>query len=223
MGRLRSGLRAGNVMGALALVVALGGGAYAAASSGSQTITVCVHKIGGALYRASKCAQHDSTLSWNMVGPRGPRGLPGKNGRPGINGTTIVARARSTAPLIVSNTVQTDTLTGNTWTQAANELDTIVPDLATIQEPANSDCGASPFGQLTATLKLDGSSVGTLLVTDFGSTQAIITVPFSLASTSVFEPGTATPHTLTFEVSDNCTGAAHFVVQNIKVDVEGAR
>jgi hypothetical protein len=51
MRRIRQVLTTGNVIGALALFVALGGGAYAAIGAGTQTITVCVHKKGGGLYK----------------------------------------------------------------------------------------------------------------------------------------------------------------------------
>jgi hypothetical protein len=60
-----------------ALVIAASGGAYAAVKSSSQTIMVCVHRKGGGLYSARKCAQHDGRLSWNktgLTGARGPRG-----------------------------------------------------------------------------------------------------------------------------------------------------
>ena len=69
-------------LGILALVVAGAGGAYAA-NSGGGTITACVHKTGGGLYRARHCARHDGKLSWN-ADPRvagshdglGRRGVP---------------------------------------------------------------------------------------------------------------------------------------------------
>ncbi len=60
----------------LALVVAGEGGAYAA-NSGGGTITACVHKTGGGLYRARHCARHDGKLSWNARGPKGNTGSPG--------------------------------------------------------------------------------------------------------------------------------------------------
>lgn len=66
------------IVGATALAtVAAGGIAYAATTSSSNTITVCVHHRGGGLYRARTCAAHDSQLSWNRRGPRGPRGSKG--------------------------------------------------------------------------------------------------------------------------------------------------
>jgi hypothetical protein len=39
-----------------------------------------VSHTGGTLYKAKKCAKHDTRLSWNKVGPQGP---PGANGAPG--------------------------------------------------------------------------------------------------------------------------------------------
>src|SRR5690348_17232573 len=62
-------------MGIAALGIAVGGVAYAAGGSG--TITVCVHKSGGGLYKAKKCKRHDKTLSWNKQGVAGRPGAPG--------------------------------------------------------------------------------------------------------------------------------------------------
>jgi hypothetical protein len=62
---------------ALALVVIAGGVTYAATSAPPATITVCVHHSGGGLYKAAKCAAHDSSLTWNVKGPAGPQGAPG--------------------------------------------------------------------------------------------------------------------------------------------------
>src|SRR2546421_260859 len=72
------------VLGIIALVVAAGGGAYAATSGGGR-ITVCVHKNGGGLYQAKKCAKHDRKLSW---GASGRRGATGRQGPIGVQGAT---------------------------------------------------------------------------------------------------------------------------------------
>jgi hypothetical protein len=74
-------------IGALALVVAAAGGAWAASGGGSGKITVCVSKNGGALYQAKKCQKKDKKLSWNAQGAQGPAGPAGKNGTDGKNGT----------------------------------------------------------------------------------------------------------------------------------------
>ena len=65
MGRLS---RFGLVLGAAGLLI-VGGSAYALGSSGGGRITVCVRHNGGALYKARKCAKHDTKLTWNKQGP----------------------------------------------------------------------------------------------------------------------------------------------------------
>jgi hypothetical protein len=73
------------------IAVLIGGGAYALAdgsSSGSGTITACVHKHGGALYVARKCGKGDKKLSWNQVGPAGAHGAAGPTGAQGPTGAS---------------------------------------------------------------------------------------------------------------------------------------
>jgi hypothetical protein len=73
------------VVGLVALL-AVGGGAYALASSNNVAITVCVSHKGGTLYRAKRCARQDKQLSWNKQGPTGPQGKQGIQGPQGIQG-----------------------------------------------------------------------------------------------------------------------------------------
>jgi hypothetical protein len=58
-------------VGVLALLAA--GGGYALAAS-SGTIHACANKRNGALRVASHCKRSEGSLSWNKVGPAGPRG-----------------------------------------------------------------------------------------------------------------------------------------------------
>ncbi len=83
------------VLGTIALVVAAAGGAYAATSGGGK-ISVCVSKSGGGLYKANHCAAGDSKLSWNVTGPRGPRGRTGPAGS--TTGTGPAGPAGPTGP-----------------------------------------------------------------------------------------------------------------------------
>ena len=69
---------------AAGLIAVAAGIAYGAGVS--SQISVCVHRNGGALYKAKKCAKHDSKLTWNTVGPSGTRGLTGAAGGPGTSG-----------------------------------------------------------------------------------------------------------------------------------------
>src|SRR6185312_2150602 len=72
-------------LGAVALLLG-GGTAYALASSTGATIAVCVKHDGGTLYRAKKCAKHDSRLSWNKQGAPGATGATGAQGPKGDTG-----------------------------------------------------------------------------------------------------------------------------------------
>jgi hypothetical protein len=94
-------------LSAVALICAVGGGAYAASRS-SGKITVCVSHAGGGLYKAKKCAKHDGSLSWNQAGIQGIQGKPGLQGPPGPGAKLISASA-------VTGTTTTGTIAG-TWT-----------------------------------------------------------------------------------------------------------
>ncbi len=67
-------------------VLALAASAGLTLASGSGTIKVCVAHHGGGLYKASHCARHDHSLSWNAQGPAGRNGSTGSNGTNGTNG-----------------------------------------------------------------------------------------------------------------------------------------
>jgi len=99
------------VFGVVALGIAAVGGAYAA-NGGGAAIRVCVHHKGGALYKAKKCAKHDSALRWNVQGvqgPAGPQGLPGAQSAPGANGTAVAfAHVFSNGTLDTTNSKNVD-------------------------------------------------------------------------------------------------------------------
>jgi hypothetical protein len=70
----------------VAVVMLLAGGGYALASA-SNSITLCVAKHGGAVYKARKCKKHDSKLTFSKQGPQGKTGAKGATGSPGTPGT----------------------------------------------------------------------------------------------------------------------------------------
>jgi hypothetical protein len=72
--------------GAAVAALIAGGGTYALAGQGSSTLSACVHRHGGALYEAKKCAKHDRRLTWSIAGPEGPAGPAGSSGPAGANG-----------------------------------------------------------------------------------------------------------------------------------------
>ena len=74
-------------LGMVAVILAAGGGAYAATSGGrTRTITACINHNTGAFYRAKSCARHDKRLSWNARGPAGQVGATGLQGTQGARG-----------------------------------------------------------------------------------------------------------------------------------------
>jgi hypothetical protein len=106
-----------------ALVLAASGGAYGAGAGSSAAITACVHHGGGGLYLARKCARRDKRLTWNEIGPTGPRGLPGPQGLQGLQGLQGVqgppasdmwVRADETGHVIASSGVTASNVRGGT-------------------------------------------------------------------------------------------------------------
>lgn len=74
-------------LGIVAVILAAGGGAYAATSGGrTHTITACIDHNTGGFYRAHSCARHDKSLSWNARGPAGQKGATGLQGPKGDTG-----------------------------------------------------------------------------------------------------------------------------------------
>ena len=83
------------------LAAAAAGGAYAATRLSSNVIRACVHRAGGGVYLARRCAPRDRRLTWNVTGPagvpgpagaQGPPGVPGPAGAPGAPAATLFAQ-----------------------------------------------------------------------------------------------------------------------------------
>src|SRR3954471_15703081 len=78
------------VVSTVALCLAAGGGAYAAASSGAGGVHGCYRVGGGSTLRVvparSKCARAERSVALDRVGPPGPRGLAGERGVAGPAG-----------------------------------------------------------------------------------------------------------------------------------------
>jgi hypothetical protein len=73
------------LVGVITLLIA--GGGYALASGG-DSITVCVKKHSGTVYKARKCDKHDAKLTIQKTGPAGPTGTAGQTGPTGPAGQT---------------------------------------------------------------------------------------------------------------------------------------
>jgi hypothetical protein len=88
----------GTAFGFAALVIALGGVAFAAIPDSNGTIHACFQKNGGAVRvveSAAECRSAEQALAWNQRGPQGATGATGPQGIPGSGaGGSDVAYAR---------------------------------------------------------------------------------------------------------------------------------
>jgi hypothetical protein len=133
---------------------------------------------------------------------------------------SVVARARFAGPISLTEEAQPVTLTGNTWTQGAEEVDEIVGDVTTTSAP--------PCGTLSLQLSffLDGiPTSGEVLLShsqELGTFRSKISWPEKLAPLLVLdEPGASTKHTLTAEARE--TSCSAMTLDSIRLDVIGAR
>src|ERR1700744_432216 len=91
-GWMRGRLTFSNVVASIALVLAMGGGAYAATGGiGSRgLIHGCYAKSDGALRlvaAGARCGRHQRAIAFDRIGPRGAAGPRGATGPPGATGT----------------------------------------------------------------------------------------------------------------------------------------
>jgi len=135
----------------------------------------------------------------------------------------VVARVRSTESVVTTSkpTEITVPVSGATWTQGAEELQTYGASV-TFMVPSIAECPTNEtVGEARATIYLDGHLVlqpGAISHSE-QTTQTVQTPSLSL----LWEPGTTTTHTLVVKAHDNCTGAHHFTVNAVSIDVMGAR
>jgi hypothetical protein len=77
------------LVAAVAVVVAIGGIAYAAIPSSNGTIQGCYQKANGSLRvveSATECKKNEQAISWNQKGQPGPPGAQGEAGPRGASG-----------------------------------------------------------------------------------------------------------------------------------------
>ena len=89
-GILRHRPSPGTAIGLVALIVALGGVAYATIPDSSGTIHGCFNNVNGNLRvveSASDCRNNETAIDWNQQGPPGPPGG-------GLGGATVLSDAR---------------------------------------------------------------------------------------------------------------------------------
>ena len=159
------------LVGVITLLIA--GGGYALAR-GSNSLTVCVKKNGGRLYKARKCSKHDAKLTLQntgktgpagQTGPAGPAGQTGPAGPAGPTGVVTIGSwpgcihtipARSTAFVFAGPTTTLKTNATQTITASGVAALGISEELATGEEFNVSICRQPAAGG--AITVLDGNN-----------------------------------------------------------------
>ena len=98
----------------VALVLAAAGGAYAAGSASSKTISACQQRHGGVLYVAKHCTRGDRRVRWNITGPTGSQGAQGSAGTAGTPGATGAPATKYFAQIHSDGTVNTSSVPATT-------------------------------------------------------------------------------------------------------------
>jgi hypothetical protein len=227
---IRAHMRA-NIIGYLALFVALGGSSYAVVGLKPKSVTSAALATRAVTH--AKLARN-SVTSLNVApgslrgsdfkpgnlgasglkGPKGDTGAAGAAGPQGLpGGAAVGARPRFSGSVSAPKGASTSIpLTGNTWTQVANELDLLTGSM-TVQIP--SSCTGS-FGNALV-LNVDGNAT-TFAVAPTAPASGTVTLPFNVGTLT--ESSQATPHTVTASLANSCTkDGENFTVSDVKLDV----
>ena len=152
------------VVAAGIVVLLVAGGGYALASSGG-TITVCVHKRSGGLYRARRCARRDGKLSWNI---QGPRGVPGAQGPKGATGAAGPVTGTLPSGVTLKGTFDINQ-PGATAGAAASTSISFGLQLASAPTVHYIKSGAAPPAGCTGTVGNPGAAAGNLCIFETAS------------------------------------------------------
>jgi hypothetical protein len=103
-------------------------------------------------------------------------------------------------------------LSGNTWTQAADELDLVT---GTMNAQIPSSCTGS-FGN-SLVISVDGTPT-TFAAAPTAPASGTVTIPFNVGT--LIEPGQSASHTVTAAFANSCTkDGENFTINNVKLDV----
>jgi hypothetical protein len=226
-----------------ALVVALGGAAFAAIPDGSGKIHGCYAKGNGNLRvveSSSDCRASERAIEWNQQGP------PGSSHR-------IVARARSEGPVTSISIPElfiggddpgiNIPLSGSEWAQQPLEIDKLYGEI-TYRKPFSGYCAGPDSegphtGNLVVSVGVDGTYDAAAISNQVtrpdsappADAPGTYTVEFNVDQPPLdgldylpfFESGPPKQHAIAAKAADNCTDGKHFVVESVKVDVVGFR
>jgi hypothetical protein len=248
--RRSAGLGSGRVAVALsasALVVALLG-VIPVSSAGSSAVELAKGTINGSPAANQKLIRGPRGPR-GRTGARGPQGIPGAQGERGPQGvqgpqgdrgsagergaqgergaagTAIAARVRSTREAVTSDPQQATVwpLTGNIWTQRANETNLLLGEIE-VRNP--SACEQDQYGAYAyLNVLIDGEFVGSAYLGFFegsaGRTQRIGLSFYPLAG--LMAPDSDQAHIVTARVYDTCKGVdQNFTFKSLRLDVVSA-
>jgi hypothetical protein len=212
----------------LALLVTLGGTGYAVLGpDATGPLSACADKRTGKLRliearqscrKATRRNAGETAVGWNLPGasgPAGPAGTAGATGESGRDGAgwRVVLRARGGSGTTMSGSEQDVPVTPNRWTQATGDVERVVGEL---RYHVGSNCAGFPLPAIFGDIRIDGKSVSFVLDLDADGRESFTGV--------LTDPATAdTEHQLTVTLRDSCTGADHFVIDSVAIDVLSVR
>ncbi|HSV40085.1 MAG TPA: hypothetical protein VLI04_15100 [Nocardioidaceae bacterium] len=193
-----------NVVGYLALVIAMGGTSYAAVQL--QAGQVKTKHLANQAVTSKKVK--DGTIK--------ARDVKGK-----VLGTSrVLARPRFTGNVGVVNDITEVPMSAAGWTQAANEMTTFVGQF-TLDTPSSAQCGGADK-EVTLEVMVGSRPVLSRTISTVSWVGVGTRVYHLDLSWVLFEPGAPTPQTVEARFWDTCT-SLHPRVRSILVDAIGVR
>ncbi len=161
-----------NVASTLALVFAMGGGAYAAlAPAANDVIYTCYSRSTGALrvvHRTTRCRRRERALAFNQrgpVGPEGPRGVvgpPGPTGKTGATGKTGKTGAGGRSGAAGSSVTSTALAVGNaTCPDGGSSFTSVSGTTYACNGSASGFASVNATGTLAASRNVTAVALGT--------------------------------------------------------------
>ena len=214
------------VLAALTMLLVAGGG-YALANGGS-TVTLCVKKHGGTVYKAGTCHKHDGRLTLARTGKTGkrghtgPAGATGPAGPPGPTGLVIAGTWAGQIQTIPANT-KVFVFAGPTTTLSTTSGQTITASgsaaFATSPQLGSADPPLEDFNVSICRQPASGGPV-TVLDGNWGSDFEEVTadttrIPFAVAMSGASGAGSwrvgmcvENPHEIDLDHNDFSIGTA---------------
>ncbi len=236
--RIVSGQPFAAVAGATVALLAVGA---VMASAGSTPLQVCVSGKEGKTIVTPKggvCKAGYTMRELGQEGPvgeRGPQGEAGAQGEPGERGpagSAIADRVRLAEPLVAATAPADASLTGATWTQGAEEVESLVGTLK-VNVPNRSECGG-PEGEpaaFSAQVKIDGDVVATSTLLNISPGIQTLMLEWKHPDggeglDSAYwlpEQGSEVGHSLVLQANDSCSyhHTRHYVVESVSIAVVG--